>query len=132
MESAVGNAGEGRGTRRTTPKLPGRTFPGVPAVPKRRRWLDKEFAEYEIAAIVSAAMIRGAVLSTSDPFMILSRTLRTHTYIRQHVRPKVVQGKHISRGVKALSLSLSLFLSLSLSLFNLSMANAASRMHQRD
>jgi len=37
----------------------------VPTVPKRRGWLDKEFAEYEIAAIVSAAITRGAILSTS-------------------------------------------------------------------
>lgn len=43
----------------------------MPAVPKRRGWLDKEFAEYEIAAIVSAAITR-AILSTSDPFTILA------------------------------------------------------------
>lgn len=42
----------------------------MPTVPKRRGWLDKEFAEYEIAAIVSAAITRGAILSTSDPFTI--------------------------------------------------------------
>lgn len=69
--SAIGIAAEGReGIGRTTPKLLGWTFPGVPAVPKRG-WLDKEFAEYEIAAIVSAAITRGAILSTSDPFTIL-------------------------------------------------------------
>lgn len=43
----------------------------MPAVPKRRGWFDKEFAEYEIAAIVSAVITRGAILSTSDPFTIL-------------------------------------------------------------
>lgn len=80
--SAIRIAIEGReGTRRTTPKLPGWTFPGVPAVPKRRGWFDKEFAEYEIAAIVSAAITRGAILSTSDPFTILV------------IRPKVL-GEH--------------------------------------
>jgi len=128
MESAVGDAGEGRGTRRTTPKLPGRTFPGVPAVPKRRRWLDKEFAEYEIAAIVSAAMTRGVVLSTSDPFTILSRTLRARTYIRHHVRPKVVQGRHLAGcGSSPKSSSLSLSLSLSPFLGNYSPGGRANR-----
>lgn len=73
--------GWGAGTRRTTPKLPGRTFPGVLAVPKRRAgWLDKEFAEYEIVAMVSAAMTRGAILSTSDPFTIFTGT--GYTFIR--------------------------------------------------
>jgi len=127
MESAVGDGGEERGTGRTTPKLPGGTFPGVPAVPKRRRWLDKEFAEYEIAAIVSAAMTRDAVLSTSDPFTILSRTLRARTYIRRHVRPKVVQGKHLAGRESPPKSLLALFASRSR---NLPMANAASGMQR--
>lgn len=40
------------------------------AVSKHRGWLDKEFVEYEIAAIVSAAITRDAILSTSDRFTI--------------------------------------------------------------
>lgn len=42
----------------------------VLAVSKHRGWLDKEFVEYEIAAIVSAAITRNAILSTLDRFTI--------------------------------------------------------------
>lgn len=65
METVVG---EGLEERRRNYRM---NIPrSVPAVSEHRRWLDKEFVEYEIAAIVSAAITRDAILSTSDPFTI--------------------------------------------------------------
>ena len=69
----------------------------MPAVPKRRGWFDKEFAEYEIAAIVSAASY---IPSTSDPFTI--------SVIRSTESPAGSTASRVSRRISIVSPNLAI------------------------